>query len=163
MHAHSRRGFRFSLGIWAAFGLLALAFTLLVARWDGPAAADPQPDSSQIEGERLPGLMEVSPENLSPRLLEIRERLELEQAQLAKLDEAYRQASDDAAATQARLQIHELKTGTEAAILEIQLRHARANGKVALVERLEADLEAINNPVTPRGAGEPAERRGGGR
>jgi hypothetical protein len=163
MHAHSRRVFRFSLGIWAAFGLLALASTLLVARWDGPAAADPQPDSNQIGRERLPGLMEVSPEKLSHRLLEVRERLELEQSQLAKLNEAYRQASDDAAATQVRLQIHELKTGTEAAILEIQLRHARAAGEPAVVEQLEAVLESADAlPPQSRGA-DPVLRKAGGR
>ena len=183
MFAIPSRILRFQLRTAMVLGLMALALSPLAARSGGSPSTDsardnaaqanaaqtsPTPASATdvgqaSDGAELPGLMNMAPEKLSPRLLEIRERIEWEQTKLAELSEAYLAATNGDEALRIQRKIHELKAGTELAILEIQLRQARLESKVETVQRLEAALEKVRNPEAQMHQANPAGRRAGGR
>jgi hypothetical protein len=137
--------FRSPLSRFALVPLFAVGLALV-------ALADPQapptrdgltPQSLQEPAPVRPGFLQAPRETLSPRLLEIRDLLEGRDLQLRDLTARYRSATDDAEALRIQREIHDLKAGTELALLGIQLRHARQEGNHEAVARLEATLQRV--------------------
>jgi arginine/lysine/ornithine decarboxylase len=154
---------RHSIRFWAAIGLLGLLLIPPPAYPNDPTSSERAPrDAGTAEAStgQVPGLLKAPRETLSPRLLEIRDRLETDQAQLEKLAAAYQEAGSGQEALRIQRQIHELKTGTEIAVLEIQLRYARLESDTIAATRLEAELEEMRNPVLRVHVKDPAGRRG---
>jgi len=102
--------------------------------------------------------MKIAPEHLSPRLREIRERLELERTQLEPLRGEFRKATDPEKAREIASRMSELKTQTEGDILEIQLKFARVEGKSEQVEALERMIAQRSAPVLTKSEEAPVRR-----
>ncbi len=120
-------------------GALALGATAA----QNPAAPGLVPQAVDEPAPVHPGLMAVPREELSPRLLEIRDFLEGRDQQVKELTARYRAATDNAEAMRLMREIHDLKSGTEAGLLEIQLRWARQENNREAVAQLEETLARV--------------------
>jgi hypothetical protein len=81
---------------------------------------------------------------LYPKILAM---LEAERVELAKLDARLKTTRDDAAAMAIQREIEQLKTTTELGILRLQAEHARALGRAAVAEKLDAAIQRMLQPV----------------
>ena len=139
-----------SVGTVLVLALLSLSVCLALS--DSEIARTPSPPQSPR------GLMKIAPEHLSPRLREIRERLELERTQLEPLREEFRKATDPEKAREIASRMSELKTQTEGDILGIQLKFARVEGKSEQVEALERMIAQRSAPVLTKSEEAPVRR-----
>jgi hypothetical protein len=92
---------------------------------------------------------------LTPMQAEIKQVLEDEKTAVAELETRFTQTTDQAAALEIQKKIQETKLGTELKVLGIQAGFARAEGRTAVAEQLEA---AIREMTTPKAPGQPVER-----
>ena len=84
--------------------------------------------------------------------------MEQERAQLEPLREAYRKAADPDEALKLERKIGEIKSRTEEAVLQIQLKYARAEGKSDRVEALENLLIQRAAPAMAKSGEAPVRR-----
>lgn len=136
--------------------LLASPTLALAAETDEPAHPDVNAaEMAEIErGDRpatdpVAGVTRLPAESvveLTPMQQEIRVVLEDHDRELEKLQAELATATDERQALEIQKKIHELKQSVEPAVLNIQLRHARAKGHDEAVAGLEAALEALESP-----------------
>ena len=148
--------------------MLVLFATALVAGQPVSAQTQGNPAAPQLTPrpveKKAPAdaLLEMPLEDLSPRLREMRELLENEKQALTELRAQYAAATDETEALRVQRQIHELKRGTEAGMLQIQLKHARLDGNDLAVAHLEDILSEINTSAkveTPQDRPDPGQNR----
>ena len=103
----------------------------------------------------VPGFLELPLEDLPPHLRLIREILDTRREALAGLQTRYESATSDEQALLIQREMHELKRGTELALLNAQLVFARQEGDTEKIAALEAILESATSRAGVLG---PAER-----
>ena len=87
---------------------------------------------------------------LSPEMLEIDAALAAERVQVQDLTARLEAATDDAAALALEREIETTKQSTELAILGIQARHARAAGREAQAQEIEAAISQMTAVMNAR-------------
>ena len=124
--------------------------------WSGMAEEPSQPSG---EGE-IPRIYSAAPEDLTPRALEVRQRLELEKIELAKLNTTLAEATDPEARREVLQAINALKEATEIDLTRIQIKHAKLEGRTELAMELENALKLrLEQPtLKPAADRDPAER-----
>jgi hypothetical protein len=119
------------------------------ATGEGQPAASPDADpatgvaGATEQAAALPRFLTLPLDRLTPMQQQIRLRIEQERAELTRLAAEYGNASSDEAALAVQKQIHAVKTGTERAVLGIQLAYARAEGRQESVAQLEEALAVL--------------------
>jgi hypothetical protein len=83
-------------------------------------------------------------------MTEIRTLLADEHRSLAALNERFRRTTDQAAAITLQREIAQLKLGTEIALLRVQARYARAEGRLSVAAHLENAVRELESPPVPR-------------
>jgi hypothetical protein len=82
-------------------------------------------------------------------MTEIRALLADEHRTLASLNERFRRTTDQAAAIALQREIAQLKLGTEIALLRVQARYARAEGRLAVAAHLDDAIRDLESPPVP--------------
>jgi hypothetical protein len=103
----------------------------------------------------VPTFLELPLEELPPRLRAIREVLDAQNSKLVELQARYEAATSDDQALLVQREMHELKRGTELAMINAQLEFARQEGNTEKIAELEAILESVELRAGVMG---PAER-----
>jgi len=129
-----------------------LALAALVSAQD---RAQLEPTTAPAKKIERPSFTEMPLEKLPPRQRVIRKILDERASKLKELQERYDAASSDAEALQIQREMHQLKQGTEIALLKAQLEFAQTEGQSEKVTKLEKILEQID---TREGVLGPAER-----
>jgi hypothetical protein len=83
-------------------------------------------------------------------MTEIRALLADEHRTLVALNERFRRTTDPAAALALQREIAQLKFGTEIALLRVQARYARAEGRPSVAAHLENAIRELESPPVPR-------------
>jgi len=96
---------------------------------------------------------------LKPLQRELRQILLTERDKLAELHAAFEQETDALRSLDIQKQIRDVKQSTERALVQAQIDHARAAGRQAAAERLEAALERMYQPETENGSSTPTPPR----
>lgn len=124
--------------------VLLLGF-LLCAALPAPGHADevtapPTPPAPQVASTVKPGAM----------MTEIRALIADEHRTLAALNERFRRTTDDATAITLQREIAQLKLGTEIALLRVQARYARAEGRLSMAAHLDEAIHDLESPPLPQ-------------
>lgn len=125
-----------------------------------PLAGLAQNDLPQEKEREVPRIYSAAPEDLTPRALEVRQRLELEKIELAKLNTTLAEATDPEARREVLQAINALKEATEIDLTRIQIKHAKLEGRTELAMELENALKLrLEQPtLKPAADRDPAER-----
>lgn len=119
---------------------LLLVFVVLA---DGPERRL-VPLPLQESGDPRLTLTEVPEKELPARLQPIRDLLQQRDFALAELQARYSQAASNVEALRIQREMHDLKRGTETALLRVQLEFAREEGQSEKIDELERILERID-------------------
>ena len=101
--------------------------------------APPTPPAPKVASPVKPGAM----------MTEIRTLVADERRALAALNERFRRTTDQAAAIALQREIAQLKLGTEIALLRVQARYARAEGRLAVAAHLDDAIRELESPPVP--------------
>ncbi len=135
--------------------ILILTGSLAVVLWLIPVQAAPGPDPA---GSNVAVIARSAADSLAstaerpvvnPLMPRITALMEQERAQLSDLEQQFRQAADEETALAIQARIREVKTGTELALLRLQLEEAGRRGDEDLAARLEQAITAITAPPPP--------------
>ncbi len=138
--------------VWVA---LILCFAISTHAPASEGEAQVQPVAVPEDAPVVPGFLELPLEDLPPHLRLVREILDTRREELAGLQARYELATSNEQALLIQREMHELKRGTELALLNAQLVFARQEGDADKVAELEAILE---NATSRAGVLGPAER-----
>ena len=138
--------------VWVA---LILCFALSTHAPAADREAEVQPVAVPADAAVAPSFLELPIEDLPPHLRLVREILDERREALAEMQSRYELATSDEQALLIQREMHELKRGTELALLNAQLVFARQEGDADKVAALEAILE---NATSRAGVLGPAER-----
>lgn len=137
---------------------------------EAPATTTPQPQAEgvapQMSGQSAAAPAPTTPTvaapdaalpapALTPMQAEIAQLIASERAAVAQLQERLVAAKGTATALELHKQVQETKLNTQLAMLRIQARYARAEGREAVAEQLET---AIRDMTTPKAPGKPIDR-----
>jgi hypothetical protein len=121
--------------------VLFLGFLLCAApSAPGHAAEVPAPPAPEVASIVKPGAM----------MTEIRALVADERRSLASLNQRFHRTTDQAAALTLQREIAQLKLGTELALLRVQARYARAEGRLSVAAHLENAIRELESPPVPR-------------
>lgn len=108
--------------------------------------------NGELALEPAPAAETAAARPLSPEMVEINAAMAAERAQVDDLAARLQAATDDAMALALEREIETAKRSTELAILGIQARHARAAGREAQAQEIEAAISqmtaVMNVPAT---------------
>jgi hypothetical protein len=126
--------------------LLLFAFSAAIAAVKGPAPEELTPTTTLQETAARSDVPTDRPG--APMLAEITSLVNARQAEVAELNERAIHA-DFRTRIELQHRIRAIKQQTQLDILGIQVEYARRAGRIEAAERLEAQIEAVKNPVIP--------------
>ena len=111
-------------------------------------AAPPAPGhAAEVSAPPAPGVANtVKP---GAMMTEIHALVADERRSLAALNERFHRTTDQAAAIALQREIAQLKLGTEIALLRVQARYARAEGRLAVAAHLDDAIRELESPPVP--------------
>jgi hypothetical protein len=101
--------------------------------------------------------------SLTPMHRDILDAVELERASVQALNQRFTQAVSPGEKLAIQQELESVKKAGMLAVLDIQLRYARAEGRTEVVQQLEAAVERVRNPSPMPGSGETLLQKAGSR
>lgn len=136
------------------FPILLTLFLGFIVLFPGTMDASAQDETEHKPTAEMPRIYSAPPEDLTPRAFELRQRLQFENVELAKLNTSLNKTTDPGTRREILQAINALKKETEIDLTRIQLKHAKLAGQAEMVLELENALKEMTEQPTLKPAGD---------